>query len=105
MKKIANIIYKVIFFIPAIWVTFIIMVLYSPTLSVDKWIILAILWGSGFILSLNKVWGSCLGIALAIILLVVEESLWMPISLTPYLIAIIIYYAMCSFIVFRLRLC
>lgn len=101
MKKILQVLLKSLFFVPAILLTFFVIVLYSPSIPLGIWIMLASLWGTGFILSLNKFWGSSLGIVFAIIILIYEESLWMPISLTPYIIAMIIYYAVCGFLVFK----
>lgn len=101
MKKILKVLLKSFFFVPAIFVTLFVIVLYSPGIPVNIWIMLTSLWGTGFILSFNKFLGSSLGIIFSIIVFLNQEELWMPIDLTPYIIAIIIYYLVCGYLVYK----
>lgn len=92
---------KVLYFLPAIIGTFLIIVLYAPNIPVSLLFTLVFLWIGSGLLAFNCTIGAICGLISAIVLLFIMDGEYMHIDITPYMVAYIIFYLGCGVIVFK----
>lgn len=92
---------KIILFMPAIIGTYIITVLYGPTIPISLIFTFVFLWIGSELLAFNKVIGSVIGIMSPVLLLIIMHGEYMHVDHIPYSILYIVFYIVCGFIIYR----